>query len=359
MLDTNRLNRVIEGMKEQNLKQMLVSSAASIFYLTGKWIDCGERMIALYINVDGTTKMFINELFPINEDLGVELKWHSDVDNPVDDILSVVDKNEALGVDKNWPCHFLISLMEKSAAKSYVNGSPILDRVRMIKDENEKNLMRKASKLNDQAIDKVIKFLSMDKSEKTVASEVGNIFADMGTQGNSFPPIIGYGPNGADPHHECDGSLPKSGDTVIIDMGCRNEYYCSDMTRTVFLGEPTEEGKKVYNLVLEANKAGIAAVKPGARFCDVDKAARDVIEKAGYGKYFTHRTGHSIGIEVHDFGDVSSANTEVLRPGMIFSVEPGIYLSGNLGVRIEDLVMVTEDGCEVLNAYPKDMIIIK
>lgn len=357
-MNKGRVNRLIDEMKEQGLEQMLVSSPASIFYLTGKWIEPGERMLALYININGESKLLVNELFPIHEDLGVKILWHNDTKNPIDDLLKVVHKDKKLGVDKNWPAHFLISLMERNGASGYANGSKIVDKIRMRKDEQEKELMRKASKLNDEAVDKVIKGLSMNKNEKQVCREIGEIFEQMNTQGNSFAPIVGYGANGADPHHDSDASLPKAGDTVIIDMGCRNENYCSDMTRTVFLGEPTEEGKKVYNTVLEANRAGIAAVKPGVRFCDIDKAARDVIEKAGYGKYFTHRTGHSIGIEVHDFGDVSAVNEAKVEPGMIFSIEPGIYLSGNLGVRIEDLVMVTEDGCEVLNSYTKEMIIL-
>lgn len=358
MINKDRLNNVITNMKKQNLNQMIVTSPSSIFYLTGKWFHCGERMIALLIKSNGDIKLFLNELFPVTEELGFEIIFHKDTDNPIDDLMKYLDNNESLGIDKTWPSHFLISLMDRNGAKSYVNSSPILDRTRMIKDENEKELMRRASKINDEAMGKIISYLNLNVTEEEAASQITKIYKELGAQGDSFPAIVGYGANGADPHHECDDSLPKAGDTVILDMGCIKDDYCSDMTRTVFIGEPTEEGRKVYNLVLEANLAGIAAVKPGARFCDVDNAAREVIEKAGYGKYFTHRTGHSIGIEVHDFGDVSAVNTDELKPGMIFSVEPGIYLSGNLGVRIEDLVMVTEDGCEVLNSYPKDIISI-
>ena len=131
------------------------------------------------------------------------------------------------------------------------------------------------------------------------------------------------------------------------------------MTRTVFYKYASEHSKEVYNVVLEANKRGIEKVKAGVRFCDIDEAARDYITKKGYGKYFTHRLGHSIGIDVHDFGDVSSANTDIVQPGQIFSIEPGIYIPGEVGVRIEDLVIATEDGCEVLNHYPKDLIIVE
>ena len=131
------------------------------------------------------------------------------------------------------------------------------------------------------------------------------------------------------------------------------------MTRTVFYKSISDHSREVYEIVKEANKRGIEKVKAGVRFCDIDAAARDYIIEKGYGKYFTHRLGHSIGIEVHDFGDVSSANTDKVQVGQIFSIEPGIYLPGDVGVRIEDLVIVTKDGCEVLNHYTKDLIIVE
>ena len=145
---------------------------------------------------------------------------------------------------------------------------------------------------------------------------------------------------------------------MLFDLFSRKNNYWCDMTRTVFIGEASEQAREVYDTVLQANLRAIAAVKPGARFCDVDKAARDYITEKGYGPYFTHRTGHCIGQEVHEAGDVSSVNENVLKPGMIFSIEPGIYLEGKVGVRIEDLVLVTEEGCEVLNRADKALRII-
>ena len=156
-----------------------------------------------------------------------------------------------------------------------------------------------------------------------------------------------------------DGSRGKRGDCVVLDIGGRKDDYCSDMTRTVFLGEVSDRQREIYEIVKEANLRGIAAAKPGARMCDVDKAARDYITEKGFGKYFTHRTGHSIGLEVHEAGDVSAVNEAVIRPGQCFSVEPGIYIpEEGIGVRIEDLVLITEDGCEVLNHYPKDLTVV-
>ncbi|SHK05241.1 Xaa-Pro dipeptidase [Clostridium cavendishii DSM 21758] len=353
-----RLKRVLEKMESCDIPQMVISSPAAIFYLTGKWIEAGERMVALYINTKGDKKLVINELFPVNEDLGVDLVWYKDVNDPVEILATFTDKTQVLGIDKNWAAHFLIRLMDRKGASGYVNGSSIIDEIRSIKDEEEKELMRDASKVNDKVMAEIIKHVSLEKTEKQMCTILGDLYEKEGTQGFSFSPIIAYGANGADPHHDTDNSRLKKGEGVIIDIGCRKNDYCSDMTRTVFFGEPSEKAKEVYNAVLEANLKAISVVKPGVRFCDIDKAARDVIEGYGYGKYFTHRTGHSIGIEVHDFGDVSAANTDTVKPGMIFSIEPGIYLQGEVGVRIEDLVMVTEDGCEILNSYPKELIIL-
>lgn len=354
-----RLNKILQEMERQNIPQMLISSPASIFYLTGKWIEPGERMLTLYINTNGDKKLVINELFPVNAIEGVELIWYKDTDEPIGRLINIVDKTKVLGVDKFWPAHFLIKLMERNAAAGFVNGSPIIDRTRMIKDAEEIQLMKDSSRINDSVMEEVIKTLSEEYSEKKMVNILAEIYENKGADGFSFSPIVAYGANAADPHHDSDSSKVQKGKNVIFDIGGVRKHYCSDMTRTVFYKEVSDEHKAVYNLVREANLTAIDKVKPGVRFCDIDKAARDVIENAGYGKYFTHRTGHSIGIEVHDFGDVSSVNTEEVAPGMIFSIEPGIYLSGDIGVRIEDLVLVTETGVEVLNKFTKDLIIVK
>lgn len=354
-----RLARIIESMKENNIPQMLVSSPASIFYLTGKWINPGERMVTLYININGNNKFIVNELFPINEDLGIDILWYNDTMNPIDSLHEVINHDETLGIDKDWKAHFLLSLLERKSAKSFVNGSPIVDRVRMRKDEEEIALMKEASRINDIAVEKAINSLKEGMTEKEVVEVLGKCYAEYGCQGYSFTPIVAFAANAADPHAESGEQRLEKGMGVLIDTGCKKGFYCSDMTRCVFFWEPTDHQKEIFNTVLEANKKAISIIKPGIRFCDIDKAAREVIEDAGYGKYFTHRTGHSIGIETHDFGDVGSTNTDEVKPGMIFSVEPGIYLQGDMGVRIEDLVLVTEDGCERLNSLNKELAIVK
>ena len=326
----NRLNKILSKMQENNIPQMLVTDPKAIFYLTGKMIHPGERLIALYLNTNGNHKLFINELFPVYEDLGVEKVWFDDTKDGVLIISEYIEKEKTIGIDKNWPARFLLHLMELNA-----------------------------SNINDMAMEKLQNLLTEDLTEKEIAQRLASIYEELGADGFSFPPIIAYGANGVDPHAHFGSAKLKEGDCVILDIGCIKDNYCSDMTRTVFYKSASEKAKEVFNIVLEANKRAIAMVKPGVRFCDIDNAAREYITEKGYGKYFTHRTGHSIGIETHDMGDVSSINTDILKPGMIFSVEPGIYLPGEFGVRIEDLVLVTEDGHELLNKYNKELNIIK
>ncbi|SNS73401.1 Xaa-Pro dipeptidase [Anaerovirgula multivorans] len=357
-MKSNRLAKILKSMEDSNLKQIIVSDPASIFYLTGKWIHPGERMLALYINSKGNNKLFVNRLFPINEDLGVEIVSFDDTDNCIKILSDSLMKDEPVGIDKNWPSRFLIRLMELNGAASYVNSSLIVDRVRMIKDNEEIEFMRNASRLNDMAMEKLKMAALSGHSEKDLAQVLLSIYKEVGADGFSFEPIIAYGANAANPHHSNGDKIPSAGDSIILDIGCVKNSYCSDMTRTVFYKSASERFKEIFNIVLEANKRAIEMIKPGVRFCDIDFAARNYIDSKGYGEYFTHRTGHSIGIEVHDFGDVSSVNTDTVQPGMIFSIEPGIYLPGAVGVRIEDLVLVTESGCEVLNKADKDFIII-
>lgn len=355
----NRLNKVLLKMQDNNIHQMLVTDPSSIFYLTGKMINPGERLLALYLNINGNHKLFINELFPVHEDLGVEKVWFDDTKDGVLIISKYIEKGQTIGIDKNWPARFLLHLMDLNPKSKYVNSSFIIDTLRMCKDEEEIELMKKASHINDMAMDKLQKLLTEELSEKEMSTKLSTIYEELGADGFSFSPIIAYGKNGADPHAHCGVDKVKEGDCVIFDIGCIKDNYCSDMTRTVFYKNAPQKAKEVFNIVLEANKRAIDIVKPGVRFCDIDNAAREYITEKGYGKYFTHRTGHSIGIETHDMGDVSSVNTDTLKPGMIFSVEPGIYLPGEFGVRIEDLVLVTEDGHEILNKHDKELTIIK
>jgi Xaa-Pro dipeptidase len=353
-----RLKSVLRGMADIGISQMVVSDPAAIFYLTGKWIHPGQRMLALRLSLTGRHALFINELFSVPEELGVEKIWFNDTQDGAELLSRSLDNEPTVGVDKNWPARFLLRLMELRPSHRFVNASAVLDRLRMRKDERERALMREASRLNDLALARVVALLPKRYSEKRLAQCVPEIYEELGAEGCSFEPIIAYGPNTAESHHTPDRRLLNEGDGVVIDIGCRKDSYCSDMTRTVFYTHASDAVRAVYDVVLEAQRRAMAIVRPGVRFCDIDAAAREHIAAAGYAKHFSHRTGHSIGLDVHDYGDVSAVNTDQVQPGMVFSIEPSVKLPGEFGIRIEDLVLVTDDGCEVLNRYDKELRIV-
>ena len=357
-MNKERIDGVVANMKEAGLDYLLISEPSSIDYLIDYVNNPGERMYVLMLGTKGDHKLFFNKLFFVDKDLGIDIVWHSDVDDATQTIVDNLKDAKKIGVDKHWSANFLLDLMEKLPDVKFVNGSKCVDYKRMVKDDHEQQLMIEASRINDQAIHEVIHQVSLGLSELEVAAKLGDIYSKFGGEGNSFDAIIAYGANGANPHHENDASCLKPGDSIIIDMGCKYQGYCSDMTRTVFYKEVSQEAKEVYELVKAANEAAEAMIKPGVRLCDIDKTARDLITKAGYGKEFNHRLGHFIGKDVHEFGDVSVNFDLEVQEGMIFSIEPGVYLPGKFGVRIEDLVLVTKDGCKVLNSYTKDLIVI-
>lgn len=359
-MNQERIRRITEGMKARGMDHLLISDPVAIFYLLGRKIAPGERMLVLYLHAKGGAKLVINELFPQEGDVGVDLIWYNDVDDGVAILAEAMEEGDTVGIDKNWPSHFLLRLQEIFPEKRYVNGSILVDDVRRIKDEEEQEIMRESSKICDEVMEALIPRVVKGLTEKEMDAKVRELFAERGVTEMSFDPITAYGRGGADPHHATDDSKGKRGDSVVLDIGGMYKNYASDMTRTVFIGEVSDKAREVYEIVKEANLRGIAAAKPGNRMCDVDKACRDYITSKGYGDYFTHRTGHSIGLEDHEVGDVSSANDAVIQPGQVFSVEPGIYLlDEGIGVRIEDLVLITEEGCEVLNQVTKDLIVVE
>ena len=353
----NRLERVIKGMQAMGLEQIIVSEPASVYYLTGLWVHPGERMLALYVTEKGAV-LYANRLFALSGSADLPLVEYDDTD----DCVAVLAENilpGKLGIDKFWPSQFTIRLMEARGDVKCVLGSKCVDDARMLKDAEELDLMRISSLKNDEAISRAIAAIRAGMTERELAAEYAKASEALGSGGASFDALICFGANCAEPHHDTDNSVLQHGDSVILDVGLTWKSYCSDMTRTVFFGEATDEQKRVYDLVEKANRAGRAAVKPGVPLSVVDRAARKVIEDAGYGKYFIHRTGHGIGLETHEPPDVSATSNIIAQPGMVFSVEPGIYLPGNFGVRVEDLVAVTEDGCETLNKLEKGLVIVK
>ena len=355
-MDKNRLGRVISHMREMGLQQIIVTAPASVYYLTGFSVDPHERMLALYIDSEGGAKLFGNEIFGLPSGDDLPLITHADSDDPVADLARAVAPGK-LGIDKFWYSKFLIGLMAHRPDVIPVHGSDPVDLSRKLKDEAERQAMRRSSAINDQVVQAAISAVREGVRENELASLVNREFLARGADCEGVQ-LVCFGPNGADPHHSGDATVLKPGDSVIFDIFTPISHYWCDMTRTVFYKEVSDKQREVYELVRRANEAAEAMARPGVLLSQLDKTARDIITEGGYGPFFTHRLGHGCGLECHEPPDVSSASDTPLEPGMIFSVEPGIYLPGEFGVRIEDLVLITEDGCEVLNKYPKDLQIV-
>lgn len=330
---------------------MLISDTKMIEYFTGNAYEVGERFIALLVRPNATPLLFLNTLFTKPDN--IETLCFSDGD-PILETLKSFIEGERVYVDGTLQARFLIPLL---SSLTILDGSTYLDKCRRIKDDEEQHLMIRASLANDDAMQKVIDYLQEGMSEHEVSQYVLHLQSSGKMSGPSFDPIVLFGENAADPHGVPSSRKLKKGDLVLIDMGGMVDGYASDMTRSVFFGD-NPPVKDLYDIVLAANQAAIAKIAVGVALRDVDKAARDVITNAGYGPQFVHRTGHGIGMETHENLDVSSTNDTLIENGMCFSIEPGIYIPGFVGIRIEDLVLVKDGKAFVLNHYPKEALTI-
>lgn len=366
VLQTNRLEKINHEILSNKLDALIVTNPGAISYYLDVEFDPMERFWILILQANKTPQVIANELFVFDELEGIDLTWVKDTDTIVEAFSKLKDFPSPqaafeIGVDGHWMAAQLLPLMSYYNEANFSLGSQLVDNQRAVKTAAEQDFMREASTINDRAIARLInEVLPLGLSELGAVDELQRLYNEEGADsGFSFDPIIAYGANGADPHHEPDHSKPVIGDSVVIDIGCKHQDYCSDMTRTVFYGEPSDLSREIYEVVLQANLNGIEASKVGNQFSDVDDAARAYITEKGYGPQFTHRTGHYIGREVHEKGDVSAVNHDLITAGNIFSIEPGIYIKGNTAVRIEDLVIAQNDQAEVINTYTKALQIIE
>lgn len=363
-----RLKSISEVIGHVEIDALFISDPSSIHYYLGIDIIPMERLYLLLLRPNGRHILLANELFQISLPDALLAQVDLILTNDNDIFLSVIEnhkllpeRGQVIGVDALFPSGKLLPLMKRYSSLSFVLAGNLIDQQRAHKNEEDMALMRQASAINDRAMARMIsEVLPYAPTEIEACERLAKIYVEEGADGGfSFEPIVAYGANGADPHHLSDQSRPQIGDAIIIDIGCRYQGYCSDMTRTVYFGEASDHQREIYEICREAQALGIqAASRPLASFAQVDRACRLHINKAGYGPNFIHRTGHHIGLDAHEKGDVSAMNHQVIEVGHCFSIEPGIYLSGDTAVRIEDLVMKTQDGLEVINHYPKDLIII-
>jgi len=232
----------------------------------------------------------------------------------------------------------------------------VVERLRWVKDPDELDHLRNAQAVTDRAFDDVLDRIAVGMSERRLAFEVDQAMRRAGADGLSFETIAAFGENACEPHHDPNHRVLEEGDLIKLDFGALWDGYHADMTRTVAFGEPAAELKKVHDVVRQAQQAGIDAVRAGVSGGDVDRAARAVVEDAGYGHGFTHGLGHGVGLEIHEGPRLAREGEDVLPAGAVVTVEPGVYLPGLGGVRIEDMVEVTEDGCRVLGTSTRDLI---
>lgn len=263
---------------------------------------------------------------------------------------------ETVAVDDTMRADFLLRLLKAMPNAEYTVGSKVIGPLRQLKSRQEIAFMKASAKTADNAVLAAVSVCRPGLTEMEVGEAAAGEFRRQGVEEVSFT-IIASGPNSAFPHHHTGKRVIQAGDSVVIDIGAILDGYSSDVTRTAFVGEPTAEWKKVYSVVLEANRAAEAVVRPGIKAREVDLAARSTIERAGYGEYFLHRTGHGIGLNGHEPPWITSESDTVLEEGMAFSIEPGIYLAGRFGVRIEDIVVVTSDGCDRFTGLSQEPIV--
>ncbi len=349
-------------MMEEDLDELLICDPDSIWYLTGIDVNPMERMMVLQLFAEGTKAplIYLNRLFAVDEPAiageGIRIEWYTDNDSP-GELLADRVEGVRIGLDKNLAARFLVPILTGRTGIQPVIASFVVDELRAVKGVQEQDYVRTASRYADETLAETAGWIRIGMTERQISDHLVESFRGKGAVcGNEF--IVSFSENGADAHHLPGSRRLEEGDTILIDTGCRYRRYWSDTSRTLWCGELTEHRRELYELVKAANEAAEAAVRPGIALSELDRIARQMIADAGYGEYFNHRLGHFIGQEGHEAGDVSASSEIIAAPGMIFSIEPGVYLPGEIGIRIEDLVLVTEDGCEVLNHFPKTPVYV-
>ncbi|MFB6302704.1 MAG: M24 family metallopeptidase [Haloferacaceae archaeon] len=361
MTPTERRTRAAqERLRDRGAAGLVCAPGPNARYLSGYDGAPSERHCLLVVPAAGDPTFVVPELVAADVRDATWVTdvraWRDDAD-PTDLVEDAVaeaglDGNEVLLDDRMW-AKFVLDVQAAAPGATFGLASGVLGPLRRRKDDSELAALERAAGAADAVVEEVRSRGSdvVGLTETELAREIERLLAAEGGEGTPFDPVVAVGANGARPHHAHGDREIGPGDPVVLDFGTLIDGYPSDQTRTlVFAGDPPAEFTAVHDVVREAQAAGIAAVEPGTTAGEVDRAARDAIEAAGYGDAFVHRTGHGVGLEIHEEPYIASGNDVELEPGMVFSVEPGVYLEGRFGVRIEDLVVVTADGAERLNA---------
>lgn len=366
-----RLTNLLASLRTSGLDAVILNPGPTLKYLSGLNFHLMERPVVLFVVPDKDPVLVLPvlelpkmDLFPYK----VQAFAYGENPSEWDDVFRKAA--QALGLTRSGRKRIGVEprqlrLLEFRHVKAgapeadYPDATDVLAGLRLKKDQAEVEAMRKAVSIAQAALETTIPQIKIGMTERELASDLVMQLLKHGSESEiPFAPIVSAGPNSANPHASPTERKLQAGDLLVVDWGAAYDGYISDLTRTFAVGEVDEEYQKIHRIVQESNAAGRAAAKPGVPCANVDIAARDVIEKSGYGKYFTHRTGHGIGMEGHEAPYIRGDNLQLLEPGMAFTVEPGIYLTGRNGVRIEDNLVITDDGAESLSDMPREIRVV-
>ncbi|MFJ8464468.1 aminopeptidase P family protein [Streptomyces swartbergensis] len=359
-----RMERAARTAADAGLAGLLVAPGPDLVWLTGYTPPAVTERLTLLVLAAGQDPVLVVPALEAPDAQkaagapALTLRDWTDGKDPYAATAALLDASGRFGISDNaWALH-LLALQQAVPGSSYTSLTEALPMLRAVKDAAELELMTAAGAAADATFEEIRNVPFAGRREAEVAADLDRLLRRYGHEQVDFT-IVASGPNGANPHHEAGDRVIERGDMVVLDFGGLKDGYGSDTSRTVHVGEPTDEERRVHDIVREAQEAGFRAVRPGAACQHVDRAARAVIADAGYGEYFIHRTGHGIGVTTHEPPYMIEGEERPLVPGMCFSVEPGIYLPGRFGVRIEDIVTVTEDGGRRLNTTSRELVIVE
>ena len=349
-----RIQKIQNQLRKNKLSAVLISKPENVRYLCNFTGTNGRLLITPKRTVFITDFRYLRSA---RKQIPKKIPIH----NQKEGLKKLMGRFKTLGIEDEHMTHArYLDYKKKLKGVRLKPISGMVEEMRMFKNEDEIKIMKKAVKIADLAFQKFIKTIKSGQSEDEMDWNLLQIIRKLGADEFSFPPIICFGKDTADVHHLKSLNKFKKGQSILIDFGIKYMGYCTDMTRVFFTKKPTDVEHKIYSTVLKANQAGIKAIQIGKKLNEIDKVAREVIEKVGYGPNFGHGTGHGVGLEVHEDPKVSEESNTIIQPGMVFTIEPGIYLDNVGGVRIEDMVYINEKGgVEVLTKVPKKLRVLK
>jgi Xaa-Pro dipeptidase len=362
-----RLHKLQAWMKENGIEVSFITSSENVFYLSGFFSNPHERLLALAVFQEEEPFLVCPgmEVHDVKSSgWNQEIIGYSDIDNPWELVHSSINKRirtvRTVAIEKE---HMNVERYEQLKTlfpnAAFTSAEEKMRKLRMIKDAKELKIIEEACELADYAIEVGCSEIKEGRTELDVLNAVEYALKKKGVTEMSFSTMVLTGANAASPHGNPGNTKIQKGDLVLFDLGVVVDRYCSDITRTVAYGDINEKQKEIYDTVLKGQLAAIEASKPGATAAEVDLTARRIIADAGYGEYFPHRLGHGLGISVHEYPSMTETNQLVIEEGMVYTIEPGIYVPGVAGVRIEDDVFITADGAKVLTKFPKELQIIR